>query len=351
MMRYMKIVVVIGVVLAVSATAMAVSQIPPYPLNDSHYIGWVELKYINFSSGRSYGVPDDVEVPDAPDSGTDWFHTVVGEANVDALPQTDPAILWDAAGEDSVGVFKLTSIRKDPLGTALYGDTSDDRDIVGFLYGIKDQAVEFGITSEGNIVQKIQSSDGTMKLYVQEPAVGEEVLFAGTRTALDAFSTVGIADSLLLAEMEITAWDGGQEVSAAVPGGHISEFQQTDASGAGIGDTDFYMDGIAGILHDGDLTNWEFELFDPNMWTARGLPFSQDGDYAVEVDIIPNSLLTLGPTIGGNDPDAGVFEPWLIKSDDPVRAFGNMIPEPITMLGVFMGISGLGGYIRKRRRD
>ena len=350
MMRYMKIVLAMGLVLTVSATAMATTQIPPYPLNDPSYSGWIELKYINFSSGRSYAVPDDVEIPDVPDSGTDWFHAVIGEANVDALVQTNPAILWDAAGEDSVGVFKLTSIRKDPLGTALYADAADDRDVVGFLYGLKDQAVEFGITSEGNIVQKIQSSDGFLKLYVQEPDVAEAVLFGGTRTAFDAFSTVGVADSLLLADTVLTDWDGGQEVSAAVPGGHIAEFQQTDPSGAGIGDTDFYLDGIGGIWNDGDMSNWEFEIWDPNMWTARGLPYSEDGDYEVEVDIVPNPLMTLGPTVGGDDPDADTFEPWLIKSDDPVRAYG-VVPEPMTMLGVFMGISGLGGYIRKRRRD
>ena len=350
-MRNLKVIVTVGLVLSIGAAALAdtVAPIPPYPLNDPGYRGWVELKYIDFSSGRSYLPPDTSLIPAPPSSGTTWFDSVIGEANVDALVSTNPAILWDAANEDSMGVFKLTSIRKDPLGTALYGDTSDDRDVVGLLYGLRDQAVEFGITSEGNIVQKIQSAYGEMKLYVQ-PEQTEEVIFAGTRTAFDAFDTVGITDSVLMTDAVITAWDGGQEVSVAVPGGHVAEFQQTDASGAGFGDTDFFLDGIGGYLHDGNWSNWEFEILDPNMWTARGLPYSEDGDYMVEVDIVPNSLLTLGPTAGGDDPDAGTFEPWLVKTDDPVRGYG-YVPEPMTMLGVFMGISGLAGYVRKRRRD
>ena len=38
---------------------------------------------------------------------------------------------------------------------------------------------------------------------------------------------------------------------------------------------------------------------------------------------------------------------WLVTSSDPLQTYA--VPEPVTMLGVFMGISGLAGYVRKRR--
>ena len=38
---------------------------------------------------------------------------------------------------------------------------------------------------------------------------------------------------------------------------------------------------------------------------------------------------------------------WEVTSSDPGQMYG--VPEPITMLGVFLGVSSLTGYIRKRR--
>jgi hypothetical protein len=43
---------------------------------------------------------------------------------------------------------------------------------------------------------------------------------------------------------------------------------------------------------------------------------------------------------------AGAFD-WLVQSSDPVTTA--VIPEPLTMISAFFGLTGLGAYIRKRR--
>ena len=57
---------------------------------------------------------------------------------------------------------------------------------------------------------------------------------------------------------------------------------------------------------------------------------SQNGDLFVTTNLVPDQSLV-----------------WSFTSDDPVR--GNMVPEPVTMCGMLLGIGCLGRYIRKRR--
>ena len=47
------------------------------------------------------------------------------------------------------------------------------------------------------------------------------------------------------------------------------------------------------------------------------------------------------------DPSETSAPPWGAASDDPSKF--SVIPEPVTMLGLFLGVSGLGQYLRKRR--
>ena len=56
----------------------------------------------------------------------------------------------------------------------------------------------------------------------------------------------------------------------------------------------------------------------------------------------------------GNDPgalpeDAASFTFQTPDGAGPEIFGGNIVPEPLTMLGVFLGIGGLGNYIRRRR--
>jgi hypothetical protein len=48
------------------------------------------------------------------------------------------------------------------------------------------------------------------------------------------------------------------------------------------------------------------------------------------------------------------FDPSLINNGQPVsfgiRQVATTIPEPLTMLGLFLGVSGVGTYVRKRMR-
>ena len=363
-MRNLKTVAVLGLVLAVTGSAMAVSTIPPWPLGDDpDFGGWIRGKYISWSSGRSYSLPVDPDtgIPTDPDTGLPYdltppspgavkvIDTFIGEGVVNALPQTNPAVLWDPMREDSVTIFQLTEIREDGgANPALWLDGSDsEREVWGVFYGLRDQAIQFTLDGQGNITQTISSAHGRMKLWIQESGCMDPC--GTTRQAFDDFSGIGPddCDAALLAEMITTSWDGSNPLGA--PAGHqLASFTATDlpVTGAGFGDADLFFNGIGGIWHDGDMDNGEMGP-GPEGWVGHGQPFSADGDYNVQIDVRPN-FEACGPIAGDGD-DAGVYQPWVLKNDDPVISY-TPVPEPLTVAGVFMAIGGIGAYIRKRTK-
>ena len=83
--------------------------------------------------------------------------------------------------------------------------------------------------------------------------------------------------------------------------------------------------------HEDELGIWHYGQYGPA--GAQQWQFLQD---AVDID---NNILTV--TVDN-------FSPMVLGSN--VTAPPGTIPEPMTMLAVGLGITGLGGYIRKRRR-
>jgi len=70
------------------------------------------------------------------------------------------------------------------------------------------------------------------------------------------------------------------------------------------------------------------------------------------VDITPKSLPEVNVNnFGGGDPPAGGFPqtPRNMTADYTVTDVGP-VPEPLTMLGMFLGLGGVGAYIRRRRQ-
>ncbi len=84
-------------------------------------------------------------------------------------------------------------------------------------------------------------------------------------------------------------------------------------------------------------------------WDTDHLSFS-DGPMvsliveSYKVDITPLGLPAAGAGWSG-DIGEGVVQP---SRDIEARLDVTLIPEPLTMLGVFLGVSGLGGYLKRR---
>ena len=79
------------------------------------------------------------------------------------------------------------------------------------------------------------------------------------------------------------------------------------------------MDVVGGT----EATYWDTDTF----VSPYGFP---NTDIRLQFDTIPSNIAD-----------------WLVKSRDPVSTY--FVPEPLTLFGLFAGVSGLAGYIRRRR--
>ena len=111
------------------------------------------------------------------------------------------------------------------------------------------------------------------------------------------------------------------------------------------GDADpfvIYFDGTTGH----NRTTGAFTVQADDVLVLDGFFFERGGGDSFEISMKSGNDLGFGGTGDGWAPLASGLLGINVTPDAP----GNVIPEPITMIAVGMGISGLGGYIRKRRR-
>ena len=113
------------------------------------------------------------------------------------------------------------------------------------------------------------------------------------------------------------------------------QFQISGARGMSI-------DGDSGSLTQGGLlrTNWEYDYL--GLSAGPMVTFYIDNTY--KIDVTPLGLPEKKINNWSGNP------PWTQTSRDVMAKFDvTVIPEPLTMLGVFLGVSGLAGYIRRRK--
>ena len=306
-MRALKVIAVVGLVLAISGAAQGLTFNQPYN-------GPIKIKYQNWDVGTLYGVADG---------------TYVGESNLDALMQFSPPNAFGS--EDSWGALQVTSIIGLNGNVILWDATTADSEITGLFWGERDtfldQTTAPGVdgilgTADDEITQNIHGVD--MKLAFWEDAnkdlgdprgLDASGSLSGTarRTGISTF--VGATEGTLL-------WTANS-VPGFQPG--TDEFFTTFSP---TGNNIFGTFNSIGGLH-ADLG----AIAGLGLGSANGL-FAGHDTVGVDWRI----------TFTGVADDMGVYD---VLSDDPIYA--TVIPEPVTMLAVAMGISGLAGYIRKRR--
>ena len=341
-MSKFKLIATASLILAVTATAGAVTFRRPLVVGERIF-----FKINNFDSGTLY--------PLAPVVGTSWGGTGNNLADVntlDAIPLQTPGIgsLQVPAGpslpappvpslEDTWGIVKVTEIQ-DTFSNTLWlpGDTNTE--LTGIFYGLADIYLEQATAT----VQRAEGVNFHFELYEAAIAGSQPPDFdasqgTGGRTGLTGYTT---------------ATDGVLALSAISVPGHINgpgvrsganaEFQSTNdiaaimaGASATVGSGVTFMDITGGTLQ---------PVFDPEFW---GAPDSADAFQPLPLNVgvagSQGADIRLDFT---NKVPGPVGTDWLLRSNDP----GEMvvaIPEPMTMLGVFMGVGGLAGYIRRRR--
>jgi len=362
-MRHMKIVLAVGVALALCATAMA----DALPLGG--YTGPVYMHINDYSMGAIYdptGQPED-----------EWLPV----ASVDILVPTTGGVNnesgWSIVEVDQVFSADLlegtnTMVPLDELWNA--SSNNRGKEVYGLLYGKQDLFVKFNSDGtqdflfESDIIDIYVQDTGTYAAETREflglAADGSEDPASGIfgaagssgRFALDKYVGIGfddagapIADLALRLESEEGYYPVPELNPITLLPTEFADPKYNDVegrahfafdavTGTGSGDVDAFYSVIGGDQADWwdgpevAIGNSEYGIFTPQ----RFLTAEFDGaDFRVHATNSPVARTAL-------------FD-WLTQSSDPVTA--HLIPEPMTMLGVLTGIGGLAGYVRKRRRD
>lgn len=327
MTKIPKYLVVASLLLAVSTAAMAA---PWSPLTID-YRGPVIFKTNDVSSGTLYSDPNDIT------SGSAGPGSMTGEDGWGLL-QVMQINIGKIIGVNDIA-STTSSLWSNPPAPPPPG-----RELFGVYWNVQDTKVSSG----GGLVQVTESVGLYFAIWEQDAgtaaAVSTDLGWAGTagRGLPWEYDRIGGYDPNGLGSTgSPVLWLTGKSTAMGLLGtlAGTEYLAGTDLAG-GTGFAETYME-VA------DLTTW----VDPNGTTVAG-----PGKGLHNALFNSNYYVGPGPAGGGANADLylkmttsypGDYD-WTISSDDDIGAIA--IPEPITVMAVFLGISSLGGYVRKRTR-
>jgi len=336
-MRHLKTLLIVGLLLALSGPAWAV----PIPFSQP-YTGATYWHFSNWDEGTLYtGLLADGITPVTAGS-------TYAPAALQSIAGTKAG-----AGEDSWGIIRVESIyaatvdmsQTDAItigSIALYeyGSAGQTVEIVGMDRGRVDDWVTFVDMTPLNLLdpltQVIQAHGASIDLYTQTKGT-TELLGAG--------------------------WGGGMQGPGArlVAGGSKYPGIGFDALGNPIVGSDLVLTGNAQAgfqlaenlsyftpVPAGNTGSGTFYMY--VSWTGGSQLASWNTDgFPIGYLLDPGRTITADMRIQGTVTPTGlpVDDPWLVHTSDPATNF--FVPEPLTMVGMLLGIGSLGRYVRKRR--
>lgn len=274
------------------------------------------------------------------------------------LEWIDP-VKADSANETSWGIFKFADVRRgevDPLtknnitevgtppGNILWTDGDASKQLVGVFYDRRDIGVAFTnrfhtdtsgtYTPENLFAQEVWSENTKYKMWYQPVGTyAEHGAGPNGRLAVDHYPGIGdvagYTDHVLLgqdADTISTVFDPIMKVL----------------------DTDIGTNHPLGVVYEELASSTRgYIMLTEGEW-LEGFQMAFPCGTASEPDAHLRIKSTLADTSLPNLPPG--VTPWYTYSSDPITGTVGEIPEPVTMLGVLAGMSGLVGYIRKRRK-
>jgi hypothetical protein len=330
-MRTLKLCALLVVLAAVVVPAEAVT-VPPLPN------GTLYLKSRNQDNGTTYvdlGLTPGTTVNLTPAD----FNTVANPLRVSFKAP------GSIGGEDTWGIALTYHIaggvisnpgvngsQVDYVGPIIYDNSAGTQDtwLVAVFYGGTDTGISLtggngsnGIPA-GDFSETIDSTGVKFKLY----AVDKANLAAG----VDSVGLLPFSAADHTADDTYVGWTDATALTGAVLllEGESDYFQSTvvvDPSGAVVGSSL-------------DATTAYFDI--PENGAGLWNPYFGATDQLLTPTGTPTNLWfqwTLGNSVNG----------WTVKSDDVGGAVA-VVPEPLTMLGMFLGIGSVGGYLRRRNR-
>jgi len=359
-MRCLKLLAVLGLILAVSGTAGALTYIP---FRES-WDGPVVAHIYDLSQSTTYRpVHADGTAFSTSDYGKWWkpsdlvsspgLATNPGEANW-SIFQIDVIYKGTDAGYNNITEIDTSH----PL--YMHGDNNIE--VVGALFGRQDNLVKF--TSPARF--EYESRNDYVEVFAQtlgtaapNPAIGigaagsaGRIYDANSGTYLNEYVSIGydaagnlLGDAPVLVLSPDAGYFGDEfdtdpnhyDANYAPNIHQVAEAEGYFVLSASHGELDSYYSVIGGT----SVQSWDTDFFSP-----MSLMFPKPWANSLTTSDI-RIHVTNDPI--GNRPNAAYD--WPMYSSDPLRAYFVPIPEPLTVLGAFLGLGGLGGYIRRRRRD
>jgi hypothetical protein len=267
-------------------------------------------------------IPGQILYPGAGASGTEYY-TQQGSKVIDANGDgdfTDPGDTPIPAGEDledGWGIFRLTDITNtNDSSDILWLDGDGGKEVVGLFYGLSDNGVRDSVTpgetliqSEGMKVDFYEQADGRFDSF------GNENQGSAGRTALATYTGITDAGPGPILSCVSTAADLLNFAGLSGPPEFKAFFTPSGVTGDGTFISRLNVVGGSNAA-----------MFDTNGMVG-GL-----------ADLTLNGTTTANTTPVAN---------WTVLDEDPFR--GNVIPEPLTMAGLMLGVGSLVGYVRRRR--
>jgi hypothetical protein len=345
--------IAVGVVLAAGSMAWAMPISVP--------VGPFVIKYQNYDVGTSYpAVPVSTPGPNAVNA----IGGQVPPAGALPIPAVDPITgapeFYGAAGpygpqmEDAWAVFRVTSIENEDGSVTYWSDGDGGKELVGMLYGLVDTAV--GADPYGGGADVIWSDGLHMDIYEQDhgdfaSAGGPQQGTAG-RLGFAGYNGVTNMGGVLQVHAYAaggTAVTGDPEwapPSTRITGDPaLAPFWGVAVPGSFVFSHRYAVSSLTSKAVVNSLPGFPMDPFlSPATWVE-----TFDGGMTISTatsDLYVTAVNSINPPSG----QQGNVGDWTFLSQDPVRAHGQIIPEPITMLGMCMGAFGLGRYIRRRRR-
>jgi hypothetical protein len=288
----------VAVILAVAVPASAI------PL--SNFAGGpIQIKFTNLDTGTLYNVGAGNQGP------------FVGEATLDGLAQTPPPNRFGI--EDSWGIARVSEI-DDSLGNVLWSRVSNNEELVGIFWGERDtyfnQTLINGQTSQeihgvgqkiaffsvpGNQVINLPGTFTTANRTAEDVVTGLNTL-PGTSLLWTLNTVPGFNDAFPTDEFFTTFFP---------PGNSFGGLNAFGGMYAQVGTVNLFGGG---------------SILGPDNSRFIGTP-------------------SWRITFTGQLPDP-TNTGFLVKSNDPINA--QVVPEPMTMAGLLLGLGTLVGYARKR---
>jgi len=361
-MRALKLCVVLGLVLAVSGTAGAVTF-------NQAYDGPIMWDIQDYDSGTYWQpllgtLPGRYDLQNPVDRAK--FTRIPGMGSKLIDPDGIPAN-GDEYQEDTWGVFRINSIFKGKVGIAnqtiipgddplpLWSTNSDGMELVGIFYGGEDLEIE--VLSGGsqiiwarNIVIDVWEQPYGSYMAAGETAPGaadggHNQGSGGRLVAPDAYNGIGTPGLVAGATHWLqVAGQPGFVGDVITPGFYPfqaevrSSFDPGATVGADAGDALIFGQVTGGAI--GQPFPPNIPSLDSDWYQSQSFP-GTTADIRIKFDTLGNNTLNQATNVWGT------FD-WTVTSSDETAGIW-IVPEPATMLCIGSAVVGLLGYIRRRR--